>query len=109
MQASQQRAKELQISIPSTAATGGLLAKRQRVARSQTPCRGKPRTGAGTSLPRILLFEESPQIDAADGGRGGIKTITHLDLLAHLLDQLGRNVERFRLAVDQGRNLILDV
>ncbi|MGA2769289.1 MAG: hypothetical protein ABSG26_00595 [Bryobacteraceae bacterium] len=33
----------------------------------------------------------------------------HLDVLAHWLDQLGRDVERLRLAIDQDRNLILQV
>ncbi|HUE04517.1 MAG TPA: hypothetical protein VMR62_33510 [Bryobacteraceae bacterium] len=53
------------------------------------------------------MFEESPQIDPADGGSGGIKTITHLDLFASLLDQPGRHVEGFGLAIDQDGNLIL--
>ena len=55
----------------------------------------------------FLLFEESPQIDAADGSSGGIKTIAHVDLLADLLDQCGRHVEGFGLAIDQDGNLIL--
>jgi hypothetical protein len=32
----------------------------------------------------LFLFEESPQIDAADGGSGGIKAMAHGNLLAHL-------------------------
>jgi hypothetical protein len=33
-------------------------------------------------------LEESLQVDAADGGRGGIETAPHLDLLAHLWNQM---------------------
>jgi hypothetical protein len=55
----------------------------------------------------FLLFEESPQVDAADGGSGGIKTITHLDLFTDLLDQRGRHVEGFGLAIHQDGNLVL--
>src|ERR1035437_2724395 len=87
--------------------TGGLPAVRPPVGRSQTLCRDMPRSGAGTSLLIFFLFEESPQIDAADGGSGGIKTVAHLDLLAHLLDQSGRNVEGFWFPLDEHGNLIL--
>jgi hypothetical protein len=55
----------------------------------------------------LLLFEESPQIDTADGGSGGIKTIAHSDLFANLIDQCGRHVEGSGFAIDQDGNLKL--
>jgi hypothetical protein len=58
----------------------------------------------------IFLFLEKPlQVDAADGSGGGIKAAAHLDLLAYLLNQFRGNVESFRLAVNQHRDLILGV
>ena len=38
----------------------------------------------GQDLPLFLFFEEPLQVDAADGGGGGIKAAAHLDFLAHL-------------------------
>ena len=55
------------------------------------------------------MFEESFQIDAADGGSSGIKATAHFNLLAYLFNQLGRNVESLWLAVNQHGNLILGV
>ena len=52
-------------------------------------------------------MKESSQIDATDGGGGGIKTAAHLDLLAHLLDQLGGDVEGLWLALDEEGDLKL--
>ena len=49
----------------------------------------------------FLAFEESPQIDAANGGSGGIETIAHGDLLTGLLDQFGRYVEGFGLTLHE--------
>jgi hypothetical protein len=43
----------------------------------------------------------------ADGVGGGIKAAAQLNLLAHLLDQLGRNVEGFRFPLDEHGNLKL--
>jgi hypothetical protein len=64
-------------------------------------------SGAGTILPALFVFEESPQIDAADGGSGGIKTAAHLNLLAHLRDQLGGDMEDLGLTADEDGNLKL--
>ena len=64
---------------------------------------------AEVGLGLFLLFEESAQIDAADSGSGGIKTVAHLDLLAHLGDELGRDVEDFRLTIDEHGDLKLGV
>jgi hypothetical protein len=52
-------------------------------------------------------LEESPQIDAADGGSGGIKAMAHLNSLTHLGDQLGGDMEDFGLAADEHGNLKL--
>jgi hypothetical protein len=57
----------------------------------------------------FLFFKQPLQIDLADGSGGGIKASAHLDLLAHLLNQFRRNVERFGLAVNQHGDLILGV
>jgi hypothetical protein len=54
-------------------------------------------------------LEESAQIDAADGGSGGIEAVTHGDLLADLLDHGGRDVEDLRMAIDEHGDLILHV
>src|SRR5205823_14535257 len=62
--------------------------------RSQTPCRDKPRSGAGSNLAIFLFFEKPLQVDFADGSGGGIKASAHLDLLAHQVNQFRRNVER---------------
>jgi hypothetical protein len=64
---------------------------------------------SGQALLAFLAFEESPQIDTADGGSGGIKTIAHGDLLAYLLDEFGRHIEGFVLALDEDGDLILRV
>src|SRR5258707_7553662 len=77
--------------------------------RSQTPCRDKPRTGAGSNLAIFLFFEKPLQVDLADGGGSSSKASAHGDLLAHLLHQLRRNVESFRLAINQHGDLILGV
>src|SRR6266851_7874405 len=77
--------------------------------RSQTPCRDKPRSGAGSSLAVFLFFEKPLQVDAADGSGGGIKASAHLDFFAHLLSQFSRNVESFRLAVHEHGDLVLRV
>jgi hypothetical protein len=45
-------------------------------------------------------LEESSQVDATDGGGGGVKAAPHLDLLSHLLDQLGGDVEGSWLTLD---------
>ena len=55
----------------------------------------------------LFLFEESPQIDVADGSSGGIKTVAHGNLLADLLDYSGRNVKDLRLAIDEDGDLVL--
>src|SRR5438552_7438432 len=75
--------------------------------RSQTPCRDKPRTGAGSNLAIFLFFEKPLQVDLADGSGGSIKASAHVDLLAHQVNQFRRNVESFRLAVNQHGDLIL--
>src|SRR5205807_10671904 len=75
--------------------------------RSQTPCRDRPRTGAGSNLAIFLFFEKPLQVDTADGSGGSIKASAHVDLLAHQVNQFRRNVESFRLAVNQHGDLIL--
>ena len=55
---------------------------------------------------RFRLFEKPLQIDAVDRS-GGIKAALHLDFLAHLVCQPGRNIIRFRLAIDQHGDLVL--
>lgn len=55
----------------------------------------------------LFLFEESPQIDAADGGSGGIKAVTHVDFLADQINQLGGDVESLRLSLNQHGNDVL--
>src|ERR1700686_5411690 len=77
--------------------------------RSQTPCRDRPRTGAGSNLAVLLFFQKPLQVDTADGSGGSIKASAHLDFLAHLLSQLGGNVESLRLAVNQHGDLELRV
>ena len=57
----------------------------------------------------FLFFEKPLQVDLADGGGGRLKASAHLDLLAHLLNQFRRNVEGFRLAVNQHGDLLLGV
>ena len=93
-------------SVPRTAyfETSRLL---RMVSKSSKPKCQRQRTGAGTSLLILFLFEESPQIDATDGGSGSVKAVAQLNLLAHLLDQLGRNVEGFRFPLDEHGNLKL--
>jgi hypothetical protein len=61
----------------------------------------------GQALGFLFRLEESPQIDGADGGSGGIETVPHSDLLADLLDHSGGDVEDLGLALDEGRDLIL--
>jgi hypothetical protein len=56
-----------------------------------------------------LFLEKTFQVDAADGGGGSLKAPAHLDLCAHLLHPLRRNVESLRLAVQQEGDLILPV
>src|SRR5260370_607301 len=85
----------------------GPRAKRLPNQKTQTPCRDKPRTGTDSSLTILLFFEKPLQVEAADGSGGGIKAAAHLNFLSHLRDQLGRNVESFRLAIDQYGNLEL--
>jgi len=63
----------------------------------------------GQGLLILFLFEESPQVDAADRSSGGIKTAAHVDLLAHLGHQIRRDVEDLGLAVDERGNLKLGV
>src|SRR6266516_722996 len=58
-------------------------------------------------LAGFLFFEKPLQVEAADGRGGGIKTPAHLNFLSYLLRQLGWNIESFRLAIDQYRNLKL--
>src|SRR5260370_20457873 len=89
--------------------TAGPRAGHRPKRKSQTPYRDKPRTGAGSSGPIFLLFEKPLQIDAANGSGGGIEAPPHLNLLAHHLRQLRRNVEGFWLAVNQHRDLVLGV
>ena len=48
-----------------------------------------------------------PLPEAEASGSGGIKAVSQLNLLAHLLDQLGRNVEGFRFPLDEHGNLKL--
>jgi len=59
----------------------------------------------GHPLAGFLFFEKALQIEPADGRGGGVKTPAHLNLLAYLLRQRGRNMESFRLAIDQYGNL----
>jgi len=61
----------------------------------------------GQKLLVFSLFEESPQIDAADGSNGSIQAAVHVNFLTNLLGQLGRNVKRFGFAIDQNRDLKL--
>jgi hypothetical protein len=56
-----------------------------------------------------LFFEESLQVDPTDRRGGSVEASAHLDLFAYLLHQLRRNVESFRLAVNQQRDLKLRV
>jgi len=60
-------------------------------------------------LALFLFFEKPLEIYAADSRGGGIKASAHLDFFAHLIHLLRRNVESFRLAVNQYRDLILRV
>jgi hypothetical protein len=48
-------------------------------------------------------------MEAADGGSGGIQAMAHFHLLAHLGDQLGREVAGSGLALDEHGNLKLRV
>jgi len=52
----------------------------------------------------LFVFEESPQIDTADGGSGGIKAAAHLDLLAHLAPTW-RGCKGHGLALDEHGDL----
>ena len=53
------------------------------------------------------MLEELFQVEAANGGGGFIKAAAQLDLPARLLNQTGRNVEGFRFAVNEHRDLTL--
>src|SRR5437016_5315814 len=77
--------------------------------KGQTPGRDKFRTGAGSNLAVFLFFEKPLQVDTTDGSGGGVKAPARLNFLAHLLSQLGGNVESFRLAVNQHGDLELRV
>src|SRR6267143_5519170 len=58
-------------------------------------------------LASFLFFEKPLQVETADGRGGRVKTSAHLNFLLYLLSQFGRNVESFRLAIDQYGNLEL--
>src|SRR6266478_10176434 len=88
-------------------------AERSPNRRSQTPCRDKPRTGAGAGSTLAiffffeLFFEKALQVDRADRRGGRVEASAHLDLFAYLLHPSRRNVESFWLAVHQYRDLKL--
>ena len=83
--------------------------------RSRTPCRDKPRTGAGAGSTLViffffeLFFEESLQVDPADSRGGSVEASAHLDLFAYLLHPMRWNVESFGLAVHAYGDLKLRV
>jgi hypothetical protein len=56
-----------------------------------------------------LSFEKALQVDAADGSGGGIEASAHSIFSRTSSAQSCGNVESFRLAVDQHRDLILRV
>src|SRR5260221_14316615 len=58
-------------------------------------------------LSRFLLFEKPLQVDAADRRGSRIKASAHLNSFAHLVGQLGRNVDSSWLAIDKHGNLEL--
>jgi hypothetical protein len=54
-------------------------------------------------------LEKPFQVDATDGRGGSLKASAHLDLFAHPLHPVRRNVEGLRLAIQQEGDLILPV